>query len=171
MNANEAAIRKAYHFAEDKDVVRWVNCFTKDGTFTDESIGVTYRGPIELGRTVEIYATAFPDMHRELYNLYVIGDTVVVELALQGTQKGPLALPQGIVPPTGKRMDVPCCDVFRLKDGKIQSFNCYPSGTVILAQLGVLPNLEAALTQQERHILNSAAHARVAPSETQGEVA
>jgi len=138
MTSNEAAIRKAYQVAEDKDVLGWVNAFTKDGTFTDESIGVTYRGPDELGRTVEVYATAFPDMHRELYNSYVIGDTVVVELALQGTHKGPLALPQGTVPPTGKRMDVPCCDVFRLKDGKIQSFNCYPSGTVMLAQLGLL---------------------------------
>src|SRR6267378_3425504 len=95
MTANEVAIRKAYQVAEDKDVVGWVNSFTKDGTFTDESIGVTYRGPEELGRTVETYATAFPDMHRELYSFYVIGDTVVVELALQGTHKGPLALPQG----------------------------------------------------------------------------
>src|SRR6185503_13156224 len=66
MTANEAAIRKAYQVAEDKDVAGWVNCFTEGGTFTDESIGVTYRGK-ELGRTVETYATAFPDMHRELY--------------------------------------------------------------------------------------------------------
>ena len=149
MNANEAAIRKAYQLAENKDVVGWVNCFTTDGTFTDMSIGVTYRGPdgpTGLGKTVEVYAKAFPDMHRELYRFFSVGDVVVVELALQGTHKGPLALPQGTVPPTGKRMDAPCCDVFRLKDGKIQSFNCYPSGTVILAQLGVLPNLEAVLT-------------------------
>jgi hypothetical protein len=32
-----------------------------------------------------------------------------------------------------------------LKNGKIQSFNCYPSGTVIFAQLGVLSNIEAAI--------------------------
>jgi hypothetical protein len=31
MSANEAAIRQAYQLAEDKDVVGWVNCFTKDG--------------------------------------------------------------------------------------------------------------------------------------------
>jgi hypothetical protein len=85
-------------------------------------------------------------MHRELFRVYAVGDVVVVELALQGTHNGPLALPLGIVPPTRKRMDAPCCDVFRLKDEKIQSFNCYPSGTVILTQLGVLPNLEAVLT-------------------------
>jgi predicted ester cyclase len=119
-----------------------VTCFTEDGTFTDESIGVTYRGPRELGRTVEVYAAAFPDMHRELYAVYVLGDTVVVELALQGTHKGPLELPIGIIPPTGKKMNAPCCDVFQLTNGKIKSFNCYPSGTVVLSQLGVLQQLE-----------------------------
>ena len=107
MTGNEAAVRKAYHVAENKDITAWVNCFTEDGTFTDESIGVTYRGPEELGRTVEIYATAFPDMHRELYAFYVLGDTVVVELSLQGTHKGPLELPIGIIRPTGKRMIPP----------------------------------------------------------------
>ena len=44
MNANEAAVRNAYQVAERKDLAAWVNCFTEDGTFTDESIGVTYRG-------------------------------------------------------------------------------------------------------------------------------
>jgi hypothetical protein len=94
MNANEAAVQNAYQLAERKDIAGWINCFTEDGTFTDESIGVTYRGK-ELGRPVEIYATAFPNMHRELYRFFVDGDTVIVELALQGTQKGPLELPLG----------------------------------------------------------------------------
>jgi len=53
----------------------------------------------------------------------------------------------GILPPTGKRMDAPCCDVFRLVNGKIQSFDCYPSGTVIFSQLGVLSNIEAAIAR------------------------
>jgi len=42
-------------------------------------------------------------------------------------------------------MNAPCCDVFRLVNGKIQSFHCYPSGTVMFAQLGVLSNIEAAI--------------------------
>ena len=145
---NEQIIRSAYERAEKVDVQGWVECFTSDGTFTDMSIGVTYRGadgPTSLGKTVEVYAKAFPDMHRELYRFFSVGDTVVVELALQGTHKGPLPTPMGVLPPTGKRMDAPCCDVFRLVNGKIQSFNCYPSGTVIFAQLGVLSNIEAAV--------------------------
>ena len=90
-------------------------------------------------------------MHRELYDVYVSGDVVIVELALQGTHDGPLGLPQGTLPPTGNRMDAPCCDVFRLKDGRIQLFDCYPSGTVILGQLGVLGNLGAVLEQPAVH--------------------
>ena len=84
---NEAIMRNAYHLAEIKDVPGFAASFTEDGTFTDESIGVVYRGPRELGRPVEIYAKAFQDMHRELYKFYVAGDIVVVQLALQGTHR------------------------------------------------------------------------------------
>lgn len=52
---NEQIIRQAYKIAED-NLEGWVAAFTEDGTFTDESIGVTYRGPGELPKTVEIYA-------------------------------------------------------------------------------------------------------------------
>jgi ketosteroid isomerase-like protein len=141
---NEKAVRKVYDLAEQKDVAGFVAAFTEDGTFTDQSIGVTYRGP-DIGDTVVNYGTAFPDMHRELYRFYSTGNIVVVQLALQGTHRGPLKMPGGTIAPTGKRMDGPCCDVFELTDGKVQRFDCYPSGTVILTQLSVLDNLSAAL--------------------------
>jgi ketosteroid isomerase-like protein len=136
MTDNEQIVRNAYRIAEDYDLPRWIAAFTDDGTFTDESIGVVFRGP-DVAIQVENYKTAFPDMHRELYHIYTAGNVVVVQLALQGTHKGPLKLPSGTIPATGKRMDAPCCDVFELLDGKIKRFDCYPSGTVILGQLGV----------------------------------
>ncbi|MFI6402116.1 nuclear transport factor 2 family protein [Streptomyces sp. NPDC050548] len=141
---NEEIVRKAYQTAEVKDIEGWLDAFTEDGTFTDESVGVTYRGR-DRAFPVENYGRAFPDMHRELYQVYVSGDVVVVQLALQGTHDGPLSLGDGTLQPTGNRMDAPCCDVFELVDGKIKRFDCYPSGTVILAQLGVLGALDAAL--------------------------
>ena len=52
MTDNEKFIRNAYLMAEKKDIPGWVACFTEDGMFIDESIGVTYRGPKELGLTV-----------------------------------------------------------------------------------------------------------------------
>jgi ketosteroid isomerase-like protein len=142
---NEQIVRQAYKIAEDMDMAAWVAAFTEDGTFTDESIGVTWKGPAELPVQVENYHRAFPDMHRELYQVYVSGNIVVVQLALQGTHRGPLNMPGGTLQPTGNRMDAPCCDVFELVDGKIKRFDCYPSGTVILTQLGLIGNLGAAL--------------------------
>jgi ketosteroid isomerase-like protein len=70
---------------------------------------------------------------------------VVVQLALQGTHQDPLKMPGGTLAPTGSQMDTPCCDVFKLADGKIKRFDCYPSGTVILRQLGLIGNLSAGL--------------------------
>jgi ketosteroid isomerase-like protein len=142
---SEQIVRNAYQIAEDKDMAAWSAAFTIDGTFTDESIGVTWTGPDELPEQVENYARAFTDMHRELYQVYVSGNIVVVQLALQGTHLGPLHLPAGTLAPTGKRMDAPCCDVFELAGEKIKRFDCYPEGSVILTQLGVIDNLAAAL--------------------------
>ncbi|MFF5408608.1 nuclear transport factor 2 family protein [Streptomyces misionensis] len=146
MDVNEKIIRDAYQVAEVQDIPGWIASFTEDGTFTDQSVGITYRGQ-DLGDPVRNYAQAFPDMHRELYDVYVQGDIVIVELSLNGTHQGPLNTPMGTIAPTGKTIKVPCCDVFRVRDGKIESFNCYPSGTVLFGQLGVLTNLEAVLDQ------------------------
>jgi steroid delta-isomerase-like uncharacterized protein len=144
-NDNVAAVRNAYQIAERKDLEAWIDAFTPDGVFTDNSVGASYRGR-ELADVVQNYGTAFSDMHRELYQIYADGNVVVVQLALQGTHDGPLQLPFGVLPATGKRMDAPCCDVFELQDGKIKRFDCYPEGSIIFAQLGVLTNLEGALT-------------------------
>jgi steroid delta-isomerase-like uncharacterized protein len=143
---NEQLVRHAYQVAEEMDMAGWVAAFTEDGTFTDESIGVTWKGPAELPVQVENYHQAFPDMHRELIRFYVSGNIVTVQLAFHGTHLGPLHLPAGVLPATGKVMNAPCCDVFELTDdGKIKRFDCYPQGTIILTQLGVFGNLEAAL--------------------------
>jgi ketosteroid isomerase-like protein len=147
--SNEDFVRRAYEIAERTDILAWIACFNPDGVFVDESVGITYRAPEEVATPVENYGRAFSDMHRELYDVYLSGDDVIVELALQGTHDGPLWLPRGILPPTGQRMDAPCCDVFRLKKGRIQLFDCYPSGTVILSQLGVLGALGSVLEPHE----------------------
>jgi ketosteroid isomerase-like protein len=143
-NDNVSIVRNAYAIAERLDMRGWINAFTPDGVFTDNSVGISYRGP-ELADPVRNYGIGFPNMHRELFRTYSDGNVVIVQLALQGTHDGPLKTPFGILPPTGKKMDAPCCDVFELVDGKIKRFDCYPEGSIIFAQLGVLTNLQAAL--------------------------
>ena len=143
---NEKFIRQLYHLAEatSKDTAKFVSQFADDGYFYDVGAGKKYYGK-DIGLTVDLYAAAFPDMHRELYSFYFQDDVVIVELSLNGTHKGGLSLPAGTIPPTGKEIHAPCCDVFHLKDGKIISFHCYVAVPILLEQLGVFMNLQAAL--------------------------
>ena len=143
---NEHAIRTLYSLAEakSKDTPKFVSMFADGGYFHDVAAGKKYYGK-DIGLTVDIYAAAFPDMHRELYHMYFMDDVVVVELSLNGTHRGDLVLPAGTIPPTGKVMKAPCCDVFHLVDGKVTSFDCYVAVPILLEQLGVFMNLQAAL--------------------------
>jgi hypothetical protein len=143
---NEQVVRQLYHLAEaaSKDTAKFVSMFANGGYFYDVSAGKKYYGA-EIGLTVDLYAAAFPDMHRELYSFYFQDDVVVVELSLNGTHKGGLAIPAGTIPPTGKEIHAPCCDVFHLKDGKVVTFHCYVAVPILLEQIGVFMNLQAAV--------------------------
>lgn len=144
MTDNERIIRNLYAVAETQDSAGFTALFGPGGYFYDVSAGQKYYGA-DIGQVVDIYARAFPDMHRALENVIDAGDIIIVELSLNGTHNGPLALPAGTIPPTGKVMHTPCCDVFVVKDGKVASFHCYTAATILLGQLGVLGNLGAAM--------------------------
>src|ERR1700693_3596397 len=142
---NEQLIRRMYYLDEAaaKDTPKFVSLFADGGYFYDVAGGKKYYGS-DIGLTVDVYAAAFPDMHRELDSFYFYDNVVIVEPSLNGTHKGDLATPAGTIPATGKEMRAPCCDVFHIENGKVTSFHCYLSVPIILGQLGVLMNLGAA---------------------------
>ena len=142
---NEEIIRTLYQAAET-DVNQFVAMFTPDGYAWDVSSGNKYTGE-RVSIMVTGFSDAFPDVHRAIDQIYVAGDVVIVELFINGTHTGPLALAGGTIPPTGKPAHIPCCDVFHLENGKVKSFHCHNSGITVLGQIGVLGNLTAAMEQ------------------------
>jgi hypothetical protein len=99
--------------------------------------GTKFRGKA-IGDSIAALASAFPDVHRELLSIYVAENVVVVELRIRGTHKGELTLGSKTIAPTGMAIDVPCIDVFHLERGKVISFNCYNSASVMQQQLGLV---------------------------------
>ena len=140
---NEAIVRHAYRTAEGSvlDVPGFVALFAKDGEINLRHAGVeptpagalTYRGD-HLGDLLLSVAKYLPDVHRELYRVNVLGDTVSVELSIQGTFLGPLETPTGIIQPTGAKIATPCADFWYLADGKIERFDCYPMAANLAAK-------------------------------------
>lgn len=140
MRDNETIIRELYAVAEgdQSNMETFVSAFSDDGYMTDIPAGTTLRGKA-IGDYIGALTGAFPDIHRELFNFYVAGNVVVVELAIRGTHKGELSLHSGVLAPTGRTIDVPCCDVFHLEGGKVTSFHCYNAASVMQQQLGIAP--------------------------------
>jgi SnoaL-like polyketide cyclase len=134
---NEKFIRKLYTYAEGQgiDTQKFVSLFSDEGYMLDMASGMKFRGQA-IGDSIAGLASAFPDVHRELLSIYVAENVVVVEIAIRGTHKGELALASGTLAPTGKAIDVPCCDVFHVESGKVISFNCYNLPSAMLQQLG-----------------------------------
>ena len=135
---NEEIIRNLYAAGEGSgiDTEKFVSFFSKEGYMYDVPSGTKFRGKA-IGDSIAALAKAFPDVHRELLSIYV-AENVVVELRIRGTHEGELALGSKTIAPTGKAIDVPCVDVFRLESGKVISFNCYNLLSVMQQQLGLV---------------------------------
>jgi hypothetical protein len=147
MASNEEIVRAAYHAAEGDvlDLAAWRGSFTEDGVFNNMSTGQSYTGE-RLDDVVTFMVGVFPDVHRELLRVNDLGDNIVaVELLIQGTFLGPFPTPLGPLAPNGAKTSTPTADFFYLRDGKIQTFNCYPSLNIRLAQMGVHPDFASAM--------------------------
>ena len=133
---NEEIVRELCAAAEGsgKDIAKLVSFFSDEGYMCDIPSGLKLHGQAIVD-AIDAFARAFPDVHRELFNIYVAENVVVVELAIRGTHKSELTLASGTVAQTGKAIDVPCCDVFHVESGKVVSFHCYNAASVMQQQL------------------------------------
>jgi steroid delta-isomerase-like uncharacterized protein len=113
--------------------------FAADSTFTNVPLGITLPGRDGYKQFVMFFAEAFPDSRIEITNLFATEDQVVLEYTGRGTNTGPLHLPMGDVPATGRQGELRICDVTQTRDGKISSYHSYYDTMTLLQQLGLVP--------------------------------
>ena len=94
--------------------------------------------------TAKGFVAALPDSRMNVTAIIESGDRVVVEGTYSGTHTGPLGTPQGVVPPTGRKLTLPLCDVFEVAAGRITRIRAYYDQMTFAAQLGLLPDPGAA---------------------------
>jgi len=103
-------------------------------TYTGADGQVSARGPKAMAAFLETFFAAFPDLHDDVRQLHAAGDhVVIVEVITEGTHKGEL---MGL-PPTGRRIALPNCQVWEVRDGKIFLGREYFDSAVMMQQLGV----------------------------------
>jgi predicted ester cyclase len=113
------------------------------GPFTDDVAAEFPSGPLDgieaLRGMIGVFITAFPGMRIERRNTWTDGATAIAEIVFTGTQTGPLATPEGEVPPSGRTVTFPLIDTFTLRGEKIAEHRVYWDNVSFLTQLGLMP--------------------------------
>lgn len=97
--------------------------------------GEVFDGFKEVSAYYRLSRTAFPDQRNEIISLRQCGDAVITEFWLLGTHKGPLPLPDGELPPTGKAFKVRMCAFFEFTDENIICERIYFDRLSLMEQL------------------------------------
>lgn len=116
--------------------------FAEDCGIIDIPSGVTSRGPDGYKQLMLFFEEGFPDSGIEVTNLFATDDQAVVEFIGRGTNTGPLHMPTGNVPPTGRAVELRFCDVYRVTNGKIVCYHSYYDAFGFLQQLGLIPSVK-----------------------------
>jgi steroid delta-isomerase-like uncharacterized protein len=108
-----------------------------DSVTTAAGSGETWRGLAGVREYNSMWADAFPDGKITVDRIMEAGDTVIVEYTGRGTHTAPLVTSRGTSPATGRSATLHFCDVYDIKDGKVQKQNTYGDSGALMAQLGL----------------------------------
>jgi len=140
MTGEELARRYVDAF-NDRDVDAWVALFAEDAVIHDPFFPEPWQGREAIENVEQAVLRAFPDMRwRQLRPAIDIGDRVAVEVAVNAVNDGPLKMPNGELPATGRAISYEA-GVFWLigPDGLITEERSYFDATGVAAQLGITP--------------------------------
>lgn len=113
---------------------------TEDTILNDYSTPAPIKGLKAVKGLLGTLIKAFPDLHQmPLTNQWAIGNYLVTEGVMQGTQKGPLP---GI-PASKKALAEHFLDIVTLQNGKIATVDTYQNSIEMLTQLGVIKPSDA----------------------------
>lgn len=82
---------------------------------------------------------AFPDFELTVTWVAEEGSTVIKQFRAAGTHHGTFHSPGGDIPPTGRRVDLPCSEQYEVEGGLIVSARLIFDRLELLEQLGVAP--------------------------------
>ena len=136
--------RRAVDLINRHDAAGLSQLYAQDAVVYDPAYGDPMRGRGAIEKDMIDFLRAFPDLHIAAKSA-VDGDNIVAgEYAVSGTHNGPLPLPTGEVPPTGKRLQFEMSVFSRLNSqGLIVEEHRYYDVLGQMVQLGLLPEAEA----------------------------
>lgn len=132
---NAAIIQGLYDAVNEKNLEYIRNLGTSTSEWLDVPFDFTTTGENAIIDPWLSWFDIFPDARCDIKSLVAMGDYVVAQGIGSGTQKGIFKSPAGVIEPSGVKMKVNFCDVYRLEDGKIVRADSYFDFYGLLKQL------------------------------------
>ena len=135
---NAALARRIYTLFSNGDFDGVLALTNEDVEVVFVPAGQTFRGHEGFTQFMQGFKSAFPDIKLTVTNQVATEEAVVTEFIASGTHTGPLLTPAGELPATGKHAEWPVCEVWRTRDGKLESIHNYQDLATMLRQLGLV---------------------------------
>lgn len=141
MSAQDSANLVAYIYQgfNDRSFEQVASMYTENCEYVNVPAGMALRGHEGVVQGLQGWASAFPDSKVEVHNVIASDDQVAVEFIGRGTHTGPLATPAGMIPATGRPIELRLVEVHQLRDGKITATRTYYDAMGMMQQLGLVP--------------------------------
>ena len=130
-----ATAKSSLQAYNDKDWERLKAVSTPDVVYDEVATGRRTEGIEQCLELFKGWAKAFPDSTATFGDAFAAGDHVVIEVTWRGTHKGLLQTSKGMIPPSGKRIEVRACNVFEVSGDKVSSQRHYFDMMTLLHQL------------------------------------
>ena len=105
----------------------------------DLGTGLRIEGRDAYVAGMEQLGAAFSDLHGEILSITTEGSRAVVEYVFEGTHDGPLVMPTGTIPSSGRRVVIQFASVVEFdENGQAKTVRRYTNPLGLLTQIGVL---------------------------------
>jgi steroid delta-isomerase-like uncharacterized protein len=138
-NKQTETMQKMHQLFSAGKLTEVLELVTSDVQVVVPALGATFTGRDGFMQFMRGFKDAFPDIQIAHQRAIASGDDVAIEFVWSGTHTGPLATPQGAIPPTGKSVSgARVCELVRFKDGKVASLTNYQDVGTWMRQLGLV---------------------------------
>lgn len=138
--AVEALVLHAYGAYNRRELEHAAAFYTEDLELRNVATGDVIRGRTGYLQHVSRWTGAFPDSTLEVVHLEVADPVATAQLISRGTHTGTLLGDHGHIPPTWAQIEIPVCEVLRVRDGRIASVDSYLDTGTLFRQMGLFPN-------------------------------
>ena len=137
MGDQRTVVQEFYERFGDGDLDAAIAVFSAGVRISDPGLG-TVEGLDAMRGYLEALKGPVPDARAIVDRMFEVGETVIVEGRFSGTNTGPLHGPDGVLPPSGRTVDLPFADFARVSDHRIVEYRTYYDQVSLFTQLGLM---------------------------------